>query len=88
MRTGTPSREVPTGRHHGIKHTDMVITHVVAASLIQMAYMVSVKRTSLLFGVLLGALLFKETHIGQRLAGAAIMLAGFAMVALFSQATN
>jgi len=61
----------------------MIITHFAALSLTQVAYMISVKRTSLLFSVLYGRLLFGEENIRERLAGGAIMLAGVALIALF-----
>lgn len=44
------------------------------------AYVIAVKRTSTLFGVLLGAALFAETRTRERLLGAAIMLAGFVLL--------
>jgi drug/metabolite transporter (DMT)-like permease len=60
----------------------MLVTHVVSVSMTEVAYMVSVKRTSLLFGVVLGYLLFREGRIRERFAGAALMLAGFVLVVL------
>jgi drug/metabolite transporter (DMT)-like permease len=61
----------------------MIFSHTLAISLIQAAYMLSVKRSSLLFGVLLGALLFKEKKIKERLFGASIMMGGVLMIGLF-----
>ena len=46
------------------------------------AFVIAVKRTSTLFGVLLGHALFREERIRERLIGAAVMLAGFALVSL------
>jgi drug/metabolite transporter (DMT)-like permease len=54
----------------------MVFSHTLAISLIQAAYMLSVKRTSLLFGVVFGAVFFKERPIRDRLLGASIMMTG------------
>lgn len=59
-----------------------LLAHIISVSMTEVAYMVSVKRTSLLFGVLLGYFFFKERHIKERLAGAALMLAGFILVVL------
>lgn len=64
----------------GISYGLMVVTHMIAMSLTKVAYMISVKRTSLLIGVLYGALLFREESIRSRFAGAVIMLAGFVLV--------
>jgi drug/metabolite transporter (DMT)-like permease len=59
-----------------------IFAHMIAISLTQVAYMISVKRLSLLMGVLYGYLLFKETNIRQRLAGAILMMIGFALIVL------
>ncbi|HUG41272.1 MAG TPA: EamA family transporter [Longimicrobiales bacterium] len=46
------------------------------------AFVIAVKRTSTLFGVLLGHALFREENVRERLVGAAVMLAGFLMITL------
>jgi len=56
---------------------------MIAISLTQVAYMISVKRLSLLMGVLYGYILFKETNIKERFAGTLLMIIGFAMIILF-----
>jgi drug/metabolite transporter (DMT)-like permease len=58
----------------------MVISHMLAISMVEAAYMIAIKRTSLLFGVLYGAWLFRETKITERLTGAAIMVAGVLLI--------
>jgi len=62
----------------------MIISHMLAISKIQAAYMLSLKRTSLLFGVLYGAWLFKEERIGERFGGAVIMITGVFFIGWFS----
>jgi drug/metabolite transporter (DMT)-like permease len=52
------------------------LTHVLSLSLAPVAYMISVKRLSLVFGVLLGWFCFSEGNIRYRLAGACVMVAG------------
>jgi drug/metabolite transporter (DMT)-like permease len=52
------------------------ITHVISLSMAPVAYMISVKRLSLVFGVILGRLLFGEHNIRYRLIGASLMVAG------------
>jgi len=74
-----PKKFIPIGFFSAL----MIITHFAALNLTQVAYMISVKRTSLLFTVLYGRLLFGEENIRERLAGAVIMLAGVALIALF-----
>lgn len=59
----------------------MVLTHFMALALVQTAYMISVKRTSILFGILLGALFFAERHLARNLLAGAIMVGGVALIA-------
>lgn len=61
-----------------------VICHMVAISRIEAAYMISIKRTSLLFSVLYGAFWFKEEKIRERVAGALLMLAGIFLIGFFT----
>lgn len=56
------------------------ITHFVSLSQAPVAYMISVKRLSLVFGVLVGWLWFGETNIRYRLIGASVMVAGVFVV--------
>jgi uncharacterized membrane protein len=60
----------------------MIFSHTYAISLIEAAYMLSVKRSSLLFGVLFGALFFKEKHFKERLFGASLMMFGVLVIGL------
>jgi uncharacterized membrane protein len=53
---------------------------MIAISLAKVAYVISVKRMSLIIGVLYGYLFFKERQIGERLIGASLMFIGFIMV--------
>lgn len=64
----------------GFFYAVMVITHMTAMSLTKIAYMISVKRVSLLIGIVYGYLLFQEEHIRGRFLGALLMFAGFVMV--------
>ena len=61
----------------------MVITHLKAISLIEVSYMVSVKRLSILFGVLYGVMFFKETNIKERFLGATVMVSGIILISVF-----
>jgi drug/metabolite transporter (DMT)-like permease len=64
----------------GVFYSLMVVSHMVAMSLAKVAYVISVKRMSLLIGVFYGYLFFKEKNIRERLFGAALMFIGFLMV--------
>lgn len=56
--------------------------HGYAIALTKAAYMISIKRFSILFGVLYGGWLFREKNIGTRLFGAALMLSGAVLIML------
>lgn len=60
----------------------MVVTHFLALAQVEAAYMIAVKRTSLLFGMLYGAMLFGERHLGRHLLAGALMIAGVAVIGL------
>lgn len=61
----------------------MVLSHFKAISLIDVSYMISVKRFSLIFSVLYGRLLFQEGNTGERLTGGILMVAGVISITLF-----
>ena len=58
----------------------MVLSHFAAIAQVQVAYMIAVKRTSLLFGIGYGALLFRERELPRHLAAGAVMLAGVVLI--------
>ncbi|MCB1789155.1 MAG: EamA family transporter [Gammaproteobacteria bacterium] len=60
----------------------MVVTHFLALAQVEAAYMIAVKRTSLLFGMLYGAMLFGERHLGRHLLAGALMVAGVVAIGL------
>jgi drug/metabolite transporter (DMT)-like permease len=53
-----------------------------AIQVAEVSYVVSVRRISLVFAVLYGWLLFRETHLRERLLGSVVMLAGVAFIVL------
>jgi drug/metabolite transporter (DMT)-like permease len=59
------------------------VSHFFAMSMANVAYMVSVKRTSLLIGSIYGFLLFGERNMRERIAGAVLMFTGFVVIMLF-----
>lgn len=66
----------------GITYSMMIIFHMTAMSISNVAYMISIKRTSLLFSILYGYLLFREEKIGEKAVGGTIMLVGFVLIIL------
>ena len=56
------------------------ITHFVAISMAPVAYMISVKRISMVIAVIFGWLFFREENIRWRLMGAMIMLSGVTII--------
>ncbi|MEE9584924.1 MAG: DMT family transporter [Candidatus Brocadiales bacterium] len=67
----------------GISQVMMYITHNLAIQLVEVPYMISVKRTSLIFGMLYGWLLFRETNLRERLLGTVVMLTGVGLITIF-----
>lgn len=68
----------------GIMAAVTVVFYTTAMSLAQVAYMVAVSRLSLLVAVLYGRFLFGETGFRERFFGTALMVVGFAVIALTS----
>lgn len=60
----------------------MVVTHFLALQQVEVAYMIAVKRTSLLFGILYGAWLFNEKGLGLHLFAGGVMVAGVILIVL------
>jgi len=60
----------------------MVVTHFIAIAHIEVAYMVAVKRTSLLFGMLLGAWMFRDMSFRQHLPAGIMMVVGVFFILL------
>ncbi len=59
----------------------MILTHFMALARVETAYMIAVKRVSILFGILLGALLFAERHLARHLLAGTMMVGGVALIA-------
>ena len=68
----------PIGIANGISQ----IFQTIAISITIVPNAIAVKRTSSLFGVIWGRLIFKETNIRERLFGAAIMVLGVVLITL------
>jgi drug/metabolite transporter (DMT)-like permease len=64
----------------GLAFASMIISHMFAIEITNVAYMIAVKRTSLLIGVVFGYLFFHERRMGQRFAGALLMFSGFVLI--------
>jgi drug/metabolite transporter (DMT)-like permease len=64
----------------GLCNAINTLAHCHAIRLVEVPYMISIKRTSLLFGVLYGWAFFGETHLGERLLGSAVMLLGVTFI--------
>ena len=58
----------------------MVIAHFYAIVHVEVAYMIAVKRTSLLFGMLYGAWLFHESGLRKHLAAGVLMVLGVFLI--------
>jgi len=74
------ARKPVPGVAAGLIFAVMIFSHTMALSLAEAAYMLSIKRSSLFFGVIMGAVFFREEKIAERVVGALIMLAGGCMI--------
>jgi len=64
----------------GLLMTVHILCHGFAISMTKAAYMMSIKRLSIVFGVIYGGLVFHEENIRTRLAGAGLMFTGAAVI--------
>ena len=60
-----------------------VLLHFKAIVLVNVSYMISVKRLSLLISVIYGAIIFREKNIAYRLAGSLVMLCGVVILLVY-----
>lgn len=58
----------------------MVVTHFIAIQKIEVAYMIAIKRTSLLFGILYGTFLFREQGLTLHLIAGGLMVTGIMLI--------
>jgi len=89
LAAATHPKSLRVGRHGAIPllivagfMAAMVIAHFMALAEVEAAYMIAVKRTSLLFGMLYGAVLFGERHLGRHLVAGFLMVAGVAAISI------
>jgi drug/metabolite transporter (DMT)-like permease len=68
----------------GFTYSIMIICHMLAMSLVNVAYMISIKRTSILFSIIYGHFLFREERIAEKAVGSIIMLAGFILIVIWN----
>ncbi len=66
----------------GVAVTGEIMCHVFGMSLAPAAYLIGVKRMSILFSVILGGVLLQERPFLPRLVAAALMVTGVALIAL------
>lgn len=78
VRKAPPVAVIALGAAYGA----MMVLHFAAVALAPVAYMIAVKRTSLVFAVVWGRLVFGEPAFGKRLVAAAIMAAGVVLLAV------
>jgi len=59
-----------------------ILCHSFAISMVKAAYMISIKRLSVLFSVILGRYVFHEKNIAMRFAGSLLMVGGTVLIVL------
>ncbi len=63
----------------------MILLHVTGLKMTYESYLVSVKRASILFSIILGMVFFRERNIAQRFFGAFIMITGILLLSLLGK---
>jgi uncharacterized membrane protein len=66
----------------GLFYGLMIMCHLNAIVLIEVPYMISLKRTSLLFSIIYGRLIFQEKAFFERLTGGLLMIGGILLITL------
>lgn len=66
----------------GVTYGLMIIFHMIAISLTEVAYMIAVKRLAVFFSILYGYFIFREKNIRERMLGSTLMFAGFLLIVL------
>ncbi|HQT26620.1 MAG TPA: EamA family transporter, partial [Burkholderiales bacterium] len=69
----------------GLMVSVMAASHFLALGETNVAYMIAVKRTSLLFGLVYGAVLFKEKGFGLHFVAGLFMVTGVAMISAMAK---
>ncbi|RJP77728.1 MAG: EamA family transporter [Desulfobacteraceae bacterium] len=75
-------KEYKKGMIAGTLFFFQILCHSFAISMVKAAYMISIKRFSVLFGVICGKLVFQEKDITVRLAGSLMMVIGAMLIVL------
>ena len=75
--------------YHGLLTGTLLYTHIIshgfAVSMIKAAYMISIKRFSIIFSIIYGRLLFKEKAIFIRFIGTFIMVSGAVIISILGK---
>lgn len=66
----------------GITQGIMITFHMVALEIAPVSYMISVKRSSMLFGIIFGAVFFGEKNLLQHSIAAIVILAGIGLISI------
>ena len=67
-----------------ISNSAEIITYMFAIQITLVSYVISIKRLSIFFGILIGYFIFKEKNIKPKLAGAFVMIIGVLLITLFN----
>lgn len=64
----------------GLLSSLTILFHMLALKLVFVSYMISVKRSSILFSIMYGALFFKEKDFHERIIGGILMIVGIVII--------
>ncbi len=66
----------------GLLSSIMITFHMMALKLTYVSYMISIKRSSLLFGIIFGVVFLHEKGLKEKIAGGLFMIAGMLIISL------
>lgn len=78
----TFQQEFKRGMVAGVLFFIQILCHSFAISMVKAAYMISIKRLSVLFSVIFGRYVFYEKNIAMRFAGSLLMVGGTVLIVL------
>lgn len=67
----------------GVLSAIMITFHLMAIKLVYVSYMIAIKRSSLLLGIVFGVVFFKEKGLKEKLIGGILMVIGILVITFF-----
>lgn len=79
---GITKKDIVSLSSIGATYSIMIIFHMLAMSMTNVAYMISIKRTSLFISIIYGHFMFREEKLTEKTVGSIMLFAGFLLIIL------